>query len=143
MVLIATLATLPSVAAEAVTTVVVTGPTAIGFFPPVSKEEIDSDDGGIREGTSHVAFALEDLQKCLAPLKLATSLEFTRAITIKVGATVHRMKFASDSAHAVGIVLAVPGKAPEVVYATAGPSSLLYLAPQVAWKYFSEPNCKR
>jgi hypothetical protein len=36
-----------------------------------------------------------------------------------------------------------PGREPLVVYAGAGPSSLGWRGAQEAWKYFSEPNCKR
>jgi hypothetical protein len=134
-----TLVSLPCVAAALVT---VSGPTIIGFFPPASRGEIDQDDG-LREGMAHVQFALEDLQSCLSPRKLVTRFELTRSLSLRDGTTTHHLDFPSDWAHSVGIVLVTPGKAPVVVYATAGPSSLSETGPQAAWKYFGEPGCKR
>ena len=131
------------VAAHPPVRVAVSGPTAIGFFPPVSQSEVDHDDGGIREGVAHVQFALEDLEQCLAPRKVKLRFEYARSLIISDGRTDHRLDFASEWFHSVGIVLFSPGAAPVVVYATAGPSSLQELAPQAAWKLFSEPNCKR
>lgn len=144
-ILIATLALgmLPCLAEESTVTVTVSGPTIVGFFPPVTQKEIDEDDGGLREGTAHVTFALEDIEKCLAPRKLTVSLEFTRSLLVTDGHKSTKIDFPSDWEHAVGIVLISPGKAPMTVFATAGPSSLLETGPQAAWKYFSEPSCKR
>jgi hypothetical protein len=121
----------------------VSGPTAIGFFPPITEKERDEDDGGLSEGYAHLSFALEDLEKCLGPRKLTVRLKITRSLQVQDGATSYRLEFPADWQHAIGIVLAEPGRKPEVIYATAGPSSLLELAPQAAWKYFSEPKCKR
>ena len=140
---IASFAALTCLAADHTVTISVTGPAAVGFFPPVTQEELDNDDGGIREGTAHVGFALEDLEKCLAPRKLDVRFEFARSLTIVDGSNTRRFDFPPDWEHQVGIVLVAPGREPEVIYATAGPSSLGETAPQVAWKYFGEPNCKR
>jgi hypothetical protein len=115
------------------------GPTAIGFFPPTTQAEVDADDGGIREGIAHIQFALEDVEKCLAPRKISIQFQQIRSLTIVDGSSTKQLPFSED---AFGIVLATPGKAPEVVYA-GGPSILIETAPQAAWKYFSEPNCKR
>jgi hypothetical protein len=92
---------------------------------------------------AHVQFALEDLEKCLAPRKLSVRFEQTRSLTLNDGHNTRRIDFASDWPHAVGIVLVSPGLSPVVVYAMAGPSSLLETAPQAASKLFSEPKCKR
>ena len=121
----------------------IAGPTAIGFFPPITQEERDHDDGGLREGYAHLEFALEDVQQCLAPRPVALKIKITRSLLVRDGVTIDRLEFPTDWAHAVGIVLVTPGKPPVVVYATAGPSSLQELAPQAAWQYFSEPKCKR
>ncbi|MDR2187558.1 MAG: hypothetical protein LBE62_05820 [Azonexus sp.] len=119
------------------------GPTAIGFFPPITAKERDEDDGGLSEGYAHLLFALEDLEKCLTPRKLAIKVKLTRSLKIQNGSASRELKFPMDWQHSVGIVLVESGREPEVVYATAGPSSLLETGPQAAWKYFSEPRCKR
>jgi hypothetical protein len=130
-------------AADSAVHVVVSVPTIVGFFPPVSQADLDHDDGGIREGIAHVQFALEDVEKCLSPRKLSIRFEQTRSLDISDRGSDHRLDFPPDWFHAVGIVLVSPGTAPVVVYATAGPSSLSETAPQAAWKLFSEPKCKR
>lgn len=118
------------------------GITAIGVFPPATPQENTEDDGGVREGTSHVAFALEDLVKCLAPAQLATRFERTRRLVVQNGSASRTVRFTAERGRSVGIVLVAPGKAPLVVYATAGPSSLQILAPDAAATYFNAPNCK-
>jgi hypothetical protein len=129
--------------AESEGEITISGPAAIGFFPPITQKEKDEDDGGLSEGYSHLGFALEDLEQCLAPKKLALQIKITRSIVVKDGSTIHKYDFPTDWGHAIGIVLVDTGREPIVIYATAGPSSLSELAPQAAWKYFLEPNCKR
>lgn len=119
------------------------GPTAIGVFPPATAQEGADDDGGAREGTSHVAFALEDLVKCLAPAQLATRFERTRRLVVENGSASRTVRFTAARGKSVGIVLAAPGKPPLVIYATAGPSSLQWLALDAAATYFNAPNCKQ
>ena len=143
MVVVVVFASLPCIAADSTVATSVSGPTVVGFFPPVSQKEIEDDTSGAREGIAHVRFSLEDVVSCLAPRAITTRLEFTHSLTIKDGRTRRRLTFPHDWAHSVGVVLVAPGKAPVVVYATGGPSSLLELAPQAAWKYFNEPKCKR
>ena len=121
----------------------ITGPTAIGIFPPTTQEERDNDDGGLSEGYAHLAFALQDVQECLKPRPVTLKVKITRSLLVVDGAATHQFAFPDDWGHAVAIVLSAPGRSPVVVYATAGPSSLQELAPQAAWQYFSEPNCKR
>ena len=123
--------------------VTIVGPSAIGFFPPITQQEEDEDDGGLSEGYAHLGFALEDLEKCLAPRKIAAQIKITRSLQVKNGPNSHTYEFPSDWQHAIGVVLATPGHDPVVIYATGGPSSLIEVAPQEAWKYFAEPNCKR
>lgn len=120
----------------------VEGATAIGVFPPATPQERADDDGGVREGTSHVAFALEDLVKCLAPAQLATRFERTRRLVVENGSASRTVRFNAGNGRSVGIVLVAPGKPPQVVYATAGPSSLQWLALDAAATYFNAPNCK-
>ena len=119
------------------------GPTVIGVFPPVSQAEIDHDDGGLREGMAHVQFAIEDLVKCLTPRKVRSQFANTRSIEIRDGRDTRTISFSRKWEGAVGIVLVAPGRAPITVLATGGPSSLIETAPQAAWRYFSEPACKR
>jgi hypothetical protein len=121
----------------------VSGFAAIGFFPPITEAQKENDDGGLTEGFAHLEFALDDVAKCLAPKNVDLVIKITRSLTVTNGSATHKFDFPQDWAEAIGIVLSRPGKEPVVVYATTGPSSLIETAPQAAWKYFSEPNCKR
>jgi hypothetical protein len=123
--------------------IVVTGPGAFGFFPPITQQEKDEDDGGLSEGYSHLAFALEDIEECLSPKEITVQIKSTRSLHIKNESRDYEYDFPRDWAHSIGIVLVDLGREPVVVYAEAGPSSLLELGPQAAWKFFSETNCKR
>ena len=133
-----------SVAAEnAETTISVQGPTVIGFFPPYSQQDLDHDDGSIREGSAHVEFALEDLNKCLVEQKPEVRFELAKLLKLKDGATVRDVVIPNEPGKTVGIVLAKPGAQPMIVYATGGPSSLQWTALEAAAVYFGSPACKR
>lgn len=132
-----------AVATEPTVSIAVHGPTVIGFFPPTSDDELAHDDGGLNEGIAHVRFALEDLANCLADHQVAVRYEFTRSLTISDGSESKRYDFPTDWSHAVGILLAAPGRSPEVVFATIGPSSLQWTALDAAARYFSESKCAR
>lgn len=141
--ILATTVAITVAAAADIPHVTISGATAIGVFPPFTQSELDRDDGSISEGTSHVAFALEDLAKCLEPMKLTTSLQLTRTLVLDDGPRVHTLHFADENGKSVGIVLVAPGRKPLIVYATAGPSSLQWLALDAAARYFSAPKCRR
>jgi len=57
-------------------TIAVKGPLVVGFFPPYSKDEEESD--SIVEGLAHVEFALDDISKCLKDKKAVFRLDVTR-----------------------------------------------------------------
>jgi hypothetical protein len=84
---------LTCVATDSIVLVVVSGPTIVGFFPPISQTNLDHDDGGISEGVAHVQFALEDVEKCLAPRKLNKRFEYAHSIVISDGRNEHRLDF--------------------------------------------------
>ncbi len=144
---LATVAPLRAAAAEPATpprtavTVTVTGPTAIGFFPADEPGEPDAD-GSRAEALAHVQFALDDVAQCLRPDALRTEFARTRTLTIRNGAFGRTFRFGADWPHAVGIVLVRPGRAPRVVYATAGPGSLQEVVPPAAASYFAAPSCR-
>jgi hypothetical protein len=117
-------------------------PTIVAFFPPTTQEELDHDTGGLNEALAHIGFAMEDISKCLEPREIATRFELTKSLTIQDGPRVHRFRFPRNHVEDFGIIIVAPGKAPIVVNTGAGPSSLIALGPQAAWKYFSEPKCK-
>ena len=120
----------------------ITGPTLIGFFPPSTEAELAEGDGGIAEGQAHVRFALEDIAACLKLPELATHFELTRSLVLRFPPKgVRRLQFRGNWQHQTGIVLALPGKAPRVVYGLDGPGSLLETAPAAAGRYFGKGTC--
>ncbi len=116
-------------------------PLVIGFFPPLSREEINSGDG-TAEALHHLQFALEDISKCMNDKKI-TRLEFTRRIILHTKDHTHKINILPDwNRGALGAVLIQPGKKPRVEYATGGASFLIHSLPQAAGEYFNDPKCK-
>jgi hypothetical protein len=122
--------------------IAVTGPLVIGFFPPTTQTEMDDADSGFSEAIAHVCFALEDINKCLAALRPTIRLELTRSITLQGAKKSFTIPLATDWQHSIGVILASPDKKPQIVYAEAGPSTLLYLGPDAAAEYFRVPACR-
>lgn len=114
------------------------GPTIVGFFPPELRND---ESAGAREGRAHVHFALSDVAKCLGDRGANVRLEFARDFLISDGGRTSRIEIRSDFPHAVGAIVARPGAAPRIVYATAGPSSLLWLLAEATADYFEAPAC--
>jgi hypothetical protein len=132
----------PRAAAGPVTLEVKT-PLVIGFFPPFTEAEKQNDDGGISEGLSHLSFALDDVAACYPSKTVLYRLEETRSITLRDEGRVRRIPISRQWERSVGIVFVAPGRAPRVVFASAGPSSLQYLGPQAAFEYFGAIGCKQ
>jgi hypothetical protein len=111
----------------------------IAFAPSELK---DSEDDGAIEAVAHLTFAVEDTYKCLQPMKLSVSFYYADRIALRTGKTrellqVHKL------GQAVGAVIVEPGRKPEVIYSTDGPSTLQYLLPQAAAKYWGIKACEQ
>ena len=124
-------------------TVAIDGPLILGFFPPFTKAEEEADDSGIAEGLAHVRFALEDIAECYANESAIYRLDVTRSVTLRDGRTVRRITLPGDRNHAVGIILALPGRQHRIVFAEDGPSSLSAVGPSAAAEYFGAAACSR
>lgn len=127
---------------EAGLVVDVTGPLVLGFFPPMNQAAVATDDGGLRDGVTNVNIALQELAKCLAPLHPTVRFEFTRYATLRSEHRTDVFPLPGDWGHAVGLILALPNRPAEIVYATAGPESLKQLAPYAAAEYFGVAACR-
>jgi hypothetical protein len=123
-------------------TVEVNGPLILGFFPPFTKAEEDADDGGISEGLAHMRFALEDIEKCNGDRTATYRLDITRSVTLRDGKRVRTVRIPRDWRHAVGIILAAPGRPALTVFASDGPSSLIQLGPSTVADYFGATACR-
>lgn len=111
----------------------------IAFAPSELK---DSQEEGAIEAVAHLRFAVEDTYKCLQPMKLSVSIYFADRIALRTGKSrdllqVHQL------GQAVGAVIVEPGRKPEVIYSTDGPSTLQYLLPQAAAKYWGIKACEQ
>jgi hypothetical protein len=120
----------------------ITGPMIVGFFPPVSDEELESDPGA-RAGVAHLKFALSDVAACLKGRGVVVKDKRARALIFKYDGKVERIKLPTDWPRAVGAYLLDPKKPPRVVYASAGPSSLGFLLPNAAADYFGASKCRK
>lgn len=113
--------------------------TIVAFAPP---ELNGSKDEGAVEALAHLRFAIEDTYKCLQPMKLSIQFHFTDRIVLRNGKSndvlqVHKL------GQAVGAVIAEPGRKPQVVYSVDGPSTLQFLLPQAAAKYWAIKGCEQ
>jgi hypothetical protein len=124
-------------------TIDIKGPVVIGFFQPFTQKEEETDDGGIREGLAHVRFALEDISKCYTNESAIYRLDVTRRVTLRDGRRTRQIRIASDWDHAVGLIFAIPGREPRVVFALGSPASLVVTGPMAASEYFGASACQK
>lgn len=113
--------------------------TIIAFVPPELKKA--QDDGSI-EAAAHLSYAVEDTYKCLQPMKLSVKFLYADRVALRNGSNsevlqVHRM------GQAVGAILIEPGRKALAIYSVEGPSTLQYLLPQAASKYWLTKACEQ
>lgn len=120
----------------------VTGPTVVGFFPPLSQSDFDDPATGASEGLAHVQFALSDTAKCLESISPVVHLELTRTLRLDVGGLPLEIELPRDPGRSFGAFLFDPPREPRAVFATVGPSSLQYFLPNAAADYFDVPACR-
>lgn len=125
-------------------TVVVEGPMVIGFFPPVTEQELNDPNSGAREGVAHTNWAVSDTTKCLkqSGITAVGKLLLTKTLIIKSSGSAQRIELPTTWPEAAGVYLLSPEKPPKAVYAQAGPSSLQVLAPMAAREYFQAQACE-
>ena len=120
----------------------ISGATLVGFFPPVTQQELDSPQTGTSEGLAHLQFAISDTIACLGDLDLSVRIDTTKTVVLDIDGEVRRYPIPVEPGKSVGAYLAAAGREPLVVYATAGPSSLQILLPNAAAQYFDVPECE-
>ena len=135
-------ATQSLVSAEA--DVIVNGPVVVGYFPPVTDEEMNNPDSGAGEGIAHVRFALDDTLKCLktSGVEARVQLEIVKSLKVTEGTSVKRIALPTTWPEAAGAYLFLPGKPARAVPSQAGPSSLTTLVPEAAAEYFGAKACR-
>lgn len=120
----------------------VTTPLVIGFSSPLTAAEMQNDNSGAREGLAHVRFALEDIGSCHGDSSVVYRIEEAVELVLRDSGKVWRIPISRNDGRAVGILFVAPGRAPRVVLASAGPSSLRHLGPQGAFAYFGAEGCR-
>ena len=68
----------------AVDTITLSGPLVLGYFPPVTQAQVDSDES-LASALSHVEFALDDARKCLPKDSVAVDLAFATTLVVLDG----------------------------------------------------------
>jgi len=122
--------------------VVVTEPTAIGFFPP-PRDSADAQDDGYSEGVSHIRFAIEDAGSCLGRDSSQLVLLVDTAVRIRRGARIDTLRFSRVDTLSYGVYFVMPGREPYLVPHGAGPSTLIPAVNEEIPKYFGGPKCQR
>lgn len=125
-------------------TVTVDRPMAIGFFPPMTREQWDADtDGRLAQEMSDIEIALGDVKACVGVEGFATEMLTASVIRLKTGARTRVLLLGDAVQPAMGVVLAAPGRDPVVVFAGSSAIELQDTAPQAAAGFFSAPPCRR
>lgn len=126
--------------AERVTkSVAVKRPMIVAFVP---SEFEKSEDHGADEAAAHLRFAVEDTYKCLSPKKLDVTLLYADRITLKNGRSSETIPV-HTLGQSVGALLVEPGRSATVVFSVEGPSTLTYLLPRAASKYWNAKACEQ
>ena len=121
----------------------VTQPMIVGFFPPSTDAELQSDDGR-SEGINHLRFAIEDAVKCIldSGKRVEATIVMASALVIEQDSSRRRIRLSRRWPESVGAYLLAPGKRPRGVVASSYPSLLgATLLPQAAG-YFMAEKCR-
>jgi hypothetical protein len=125
-------------------TVAVDGRVAIGFFPPMSREQWDADtEGRFAQEMSDIEIALGDVKACVGDERLRTEMHTARLIRLDTGARTRMLLLGDAVRPAMGVMLVAPGRDPVVVFAESSAIELQDTAPQAAAVFFSAPQCRR
>jgi len=125
-------------------TVTVDGPVAIGFFPPMTREQWDADtEGRFAQEMSDIEIALGDVKACVGDESLRTEMHTARLIRLNTGARTRMLLLGDAVRPAMGVMLVAPGRDPVVVFAESSAIELQDTAPQAAAAFFSAPQCRR
>lgn len=111
----------------------------IAFAPSDMK---GSQEEGAAEAVAHLRFAVEDTYQCLQPMKLHVSFHYADRIAVRTGKRRELLQV-HQLGQAVGAVIVEPGRRPQVIYSTDGPSTLQYLLPQAAAAYWGITACEQ
>ena len=109
-------------------------------FVPLSFKAA-ADDGAI-EGAAHLRFAVEDTYKCLQPMKVLVKFLYADRVSVRNGVK-SQVLLVHGMGQAVGAILVEPGRKAVVVFSVDGPSTLQYLLPQAAAKYWQVKACEQ
>jgi len=131
---------IPKVASPTDRRVLIDGPAIVGFFPDVTESDLEAD-RGIASAFEHWEMALESVHGCFAVKGVRVLGVVANNITIEGGASLIHVAPRFGANPDIGYYLVAPGRQPELVTATVGPSSLLYFLPRAASVYFSLPEC--
>ena len=113
--------------------------TIIAFVP--SELEGARDDGSI-EAAAHLSYAVQDTYKCLQPMKLSIKFLYTDRVALRNGKNSEVLQV-HQLGQAVGAVLVEPNRKAQTVFSVDGPSTLQYLLPQAASKYWQVKACEQ
>ena len=120
-------------------TIVVRERTIVAFVPPEVRTA--RDDGSIN-AAAHLSYAVEDTLKCLQPMKLSVKFLYADRIALRNGGNLEVLQV-HQMGQAVGAFLIEPGRKAQTIYSVAGPSTLQYLLPRAASKYWLVKACKQ
>jgi hypothetical protein len=140
LVLIAILITISACGGKQTPVIDVTGPTVVGFFPPLSEEELQRTPA-VSHALAFLQFALNDAEDCLAALAPTIRMEETSELKLRLDGKRQTIEIPQKDGLWVGVVLLQPGQEPRIVHAVGGPASLQQTLVTAVAEYFSSPEC--
>lgn len=124
--------------------VMVDAPMAIGFFPPMTRQEWDADkDGRLAQEMSDIEIALGDVKACTGLEGMRTELITAHALRLQSGSKSRLLLLGDAVRPAMGVILAAPGRDPVAVFADLSATELQDTAPEAAAAFFAAPQCRR
>jgi hypothetical protein len=124
----------------AVESVTITRPSVIGYFPPITQAEVDSDEGW-GSALAHLEFALDDARKCLPRDSVDVHLVFATTLVLLQPGTAPAVLNLGAGDSILGVILVGLGRDLQRVNSKIGPSALIPMLGQASATYFAKPEC--
>lgn len=120
--------------------VVVDRARVVAFVPDLLEAQAEIEPG-LQSALEHFGYAIAATDKCLRPHGIPVDAVYANEIVFEDGGRRFVVDLGGSTNESMGCAFVAPGRAPTIVRATAGPSSLVSLCPATAASYFSIPAC--
>ena len=117
------------------------GPTLIGFFPPVGKEQMEDPYADGLDTLAYLLLAISHTHGCLKAIEPEVRIVLNDELRFHWEGATTSIDLSPDPARGCGVYLLKPDSGWRVVYSTADPDSFARLIAEAAAGYFGVPEC--